>query len=138
MNSTIENSGVNTAETNSMGAASGSNDYSQDFNEGSSLSSAGMSIQDDSAMVVDSVSGFVPSSVVTNTKEDNVAINLTQLRSEMDEQLKMFCHVRASGDDAAIDEALRGIDKTKRRIAAMLECQSFFKKLDVVSTQLAK
>ncbi|KAG1094667.1 hypothetical protein G6F40_012487 [Rhizopus arrhizus] len=78
-----------------------------------------MSIQDDSAMVVDSVSGFVPSSVMTNKKEDNVAINLTQLRSEMDEQLKMFCHVRASGDDAAIDEALQGIDKTKRRIAAM-------------------
>ena len=44
MNSTVENSGVNTAETNSMGAANGSNDYSQDFNEGSSLSSAGMSI----------------------------------------------------------------------------------------------
>ncbi|KAG0733226.1 hypothetical protein G6F62_012057 [Rhizopus arrhizus] len=95
-----------------------------------------MSIQDDSAMVVDSVSGFVPSSVMTNKKEDNVAINLTQLRSEMDEQLKMFCHVRASGDDAAIDEALQGIDKTKRRIAAMLECQSFFKKLEMHQTSL--
>ncbi|EIE89635.1 hypothetical protein RO3G_14346 [Rhizopus delemar RA 99-880] len=131
MNSTVENSGANTAEMNSMGAANDSNDYSQDFNEGSSLSSAGMSIQDDSAMVVDSGSDFVSSSVVSNKKEDNVAINLTQLRSEMDEQLKMFCHVRASGDDAAIDEALRGIDKTKRRIAAMLECQSFYKKLDM-------
>lgn len=94
MNSTVENSGANTAEMNSMGAANDSNDYSQDFNEGSSLSSAGMSIQDDSAMVVDSGSDFVSSSVVSNKKEDNVAINLTQLRSEMDEQLKTFCHVR--------------------------------------------
>ncbi|KAG1031674.1 hypothetical protein G6F43_013909 [Rhizopus delemar] len=79
-----------------MGAANDSNDYSQDLNEGS-LSSAGMSIQDDSAMVVDSGSSFVSSSVVSNKKEDNVDINLTQLRSELDEHLKMFCHVRASG-----------------------------------------
>ncbi|KAG1173166.1 hypothetical protein G6F70_005918 [Rhizopus microsporus] len=53
--------------------------------------------------------------------------NLAQLRGEMAGYLK----ARSAGDDAAIDEALTKMERTKRQIVAIQECSSVFKSMNL-------
>ncbi|CEG79761.1 hypothetical protein RMATCC62417_14190 [Rhizopus microsporus] len=94
------------------------------FSGGSSPSDLGRDLD---SMLVDSV---LPSSSAQR-EEHLVSTTLVQPRGEMAGYLEAFSHARGAGDDAAIDEALTKMERTKRQIAAIQEYNSVFKSMDL-------
>ncbi|KAG0818619.1 hypothetical protein G6F20_001430 [Rhizopus arrhizus] len=122
MNSTAgENSFSNGATPNgdSMSIATGSIDLSS-FAGSFPLTNGGTS------MVLDSL--LVPSSSTGEREELLLRQNLLQLRSEFNGLLEAFTTARLAGDEAAADQALQQMDRTKRRLTALQEYSSILGK----------
>ncbi|KAG1309682.1 hypothetical protein G6F62_014771 [Rhizopus arrhizus] len=115
MNSTTgENSFNNGAAPNgdNMSIVTGSIDLSS-FAGSSPLTNDGTS------MVLDSL--LLPSSSTGEREELLLRQNLLQLRSEFNGLLEAFTTARLAGDEAAADQALQQMDRTKRRLTALQE-----------------
>ena len=121
MNSTTSNT-----VDQSMVSAASNGSIPPTFLDGSSPSDLGFDLD---SMLVDSA---LPSSA-TQREEHLVATNLAQLRGEMAGYLEAFSHARGAGDDAAVDEALAKMERTKKQIAAIQEYSSVFKSLGLHS-----
>ncbi|KAG1343065.1 hypothetical protein G6F61_014858 [Rhizopus arrhizus] len=73
---------------------------------------------DGTSMVLDSL--LLPSSSTGEREELLLRQNLLQLRSEFNGLLEAFTTARLAGDEAAADQALQQMDRTKRRLTALL------------------